>query len=381
MNVIERVEADFRSVRQSSFREVRALTGLRGVAATNVMIDHVTDFIGERNPYYRAWLGWGGQSVHFFFVLSAFTLCLVYAAGTDRELNIRNYAIARFARIYPLAIAGVLWIGFYFHEWQGIATPEARETLLVWLRQLLLINHWPLIGTGEEWIAALWSLSVEVFCYVFIFPVLFLLSMRASKLGVAALLSAAFLLVTGIHFFSWHATKQLEIIGQVTQESLCFISGWIVYLIYLNHREHWQWLAKCTDTVAVVILTAIAVRGFDWPFNYSDLVPYCACLIVGGLLYQGSRTAMILSSRPIHFLGIISYSLYVWHIPVKFVVERYYANILHRERDVPFAIVVLVLSLVVATISYYAYERPVRDLIRKLFGLRRPAVELQHAGA
>ena len=353
------------------------MTGLRGIAAAVVAIGHVTDFIGDRNPLYRSWIGWGGQSVHFFFVLSAFTLCLAYAAGTGRQLNLRNYAIARFARVYPLAIAAVLWIGIYSHVWKGIGTPEGRETLFVWLRQLLLINHWPFVGSGEEWIGALWSLSVEVFCYVFIFPILFLLSARVSRLKVPTLLSTAFLTITCIHFFSWHGTKQLEIIGQVVQESLCFVSGWIVYLVFLNHREHWRWLAKCTDTAAVVVLTAVAVRGFDWPFNYGDIVPYCAVLIVGGLVYDESRTARILSAPPIHFLGLISYSLYVWHIPVKFLMEAYYGNVLHRERDVLFAAVVLVLSLIVATISYYLYERPARDFIRMIFLLGRPVVEPQ----
>ena len=150
--------------------EIRALTGLRGMAALDVAICHVGDFVIDRHPALHPLFANSAFDVDLFFCLSAVTLCIVYGVGTRRLLDASRFFIARFARVYPLAILALLVTGPYFSMWGHVTEPTGRDQISIAFRQLLLVNHWPIIGTGQEWLAPLWSLSVEVFLYIFLFP-------------------------------------------------------------------------------------------------------------------------------------------------------------------------------------------------------------------
>src|SRR3954454_4755223 len=74
--------------------ELRALTGLRGVAATIVALAHFQ----QAFPNDDGILMWH-NAVDLFFCLSGFTLSYVYSRG---EFRFASYLTARIARIYPL---------------------------------------------------------------------------------------------------------------------------------------------------------------------------------------------------------------------------------------------------------------------------------------
>ena len=90
-----------------------------------------------------------------------------------------------------------------------------------------------------------------------------------------------------------------------------------------------------------------------------------ATLLVGAAIEPGALSRC-LSFRPLAWVGVISYSLYVWHLFV--------AWLLNWQE--PF--VALPVSLVVATLSYYKIEKPLRTAFR--FG-SPPAGEVQPAPA
>jgi peptidoglycan/LPS O-acetylase OafA/YrhL len=85
--------------------ELRALTGLRGVAATVVALTHFHPTL----PYdLQEFFFWHDAAVDLFFCLSGFTLSYVYS-GTNFQFS--RYLTARIARIYPLYLVTLIIVG------------------------------------------------------------------------------------------------------------------------------------------------------------------------------------------------------------------------------------------------------------------------------
>jgi peptidoglycan/LPS O-acetylase OafA/YrhL len=154
------------------------LTGLRGLAALLVLFGHVKTPEGVTLDFWFAdpFSQFGGFGVDVFFVLSGFILCHVYADRlfADRSV-LREYCIARFARIYPLHVLTlILMLGARFVSLHmGITPTEASGYSLdsVFL-SLLLISEW--VGAVAPNPGS-WSISVEFANYLlfaFIVPLL-----------------------------------------------------------------------------------------------------------------------------------------------------------------------------------------------------------------
>src|ERR1035437_9049242 len=104
--------------------EIRALTGLRGIAAIIVFFAHTRETLGSRGLslqvptlIQRLFLS-GGRQVDIFFVLSGFILALIYRDWFARSITKVGYFAflqRRFARVYPLhAFILFLVISFVF---------------------------------------------------------------------------------------------------------------------------------------------------------------------------------------------------------------------------------------------------------------------------
>jgi peptidoglycan/LPS O-acetylase OafA/YrhL len=92
--------------RQAARPKVHALTSIRFFAALYVVFFHTRWGItpGSRLDQF---LSMGNASVCFFFLLSGYILALVYLRD-GKPVPVRNFYVARFARIYPLYFAGLL---------------------------------------------------------------------------------------------------------------------------------------------------------------------------------------------------------------------------------------------------------------------------------
>ena len=107
-------------------------------------------------------------------------------------------------------------------------------------------------------------------------------------------------------------------------------------------------------TAALFFTAATAMPG------YNALLPVlgCAALLVGGIGLPRYGAHLLLSIRPMRFLGDISYSLYLWHWPILIIAAAY-----GGARDtLSIRVVLVVVSGLVATLSYYGLENPLRHI-------------------
>jgi peptidoglycan/LPS O-acetylase OafA/YrhL len=163
----------------------------------------------------------------------------------------------------------------------------------------------------------------------------------------------------------------LLFIGLVAYRMLLISHGASVIRLYFGPDTHSDWL------VAGALLAVVRSRGWLWIreplpvigfalFNWCALTSYaqirwevlspvfelgCALLVAAAV--TKTHMAQLLSVRPLVALGRVSYSLYLWHIPV-------FAALGHRSM-----VASLVISLGVAWLSYRFVEQPFRRRHRR----------------
>lgn len=330
--------------------EIRKLNTLRGLAASIVAITHFSDITG--------WLdtslgGRAGQyGVMLFFLLSGFLMSYLYFERHCTKPNVKSYFIARVARVFPLYFIVVLssWL-LYQAGFDGLYEIDSNQKLL---------SHLVFIF-GES---VLWTIAPEIHFYL-IFVVFWLLASRFREtiyLLVVAILIALFFSnyprPTGDFAgmpYDFHVFRSLPYFLMGMLMGMCYRR--VIVPAYL--RRH------------IFVFTLLLI-----PLMYPDFSPVSGdarmrmWLNMEVLLVMASvffcvvflvPDNNIVLANPIgDFLGKISYSLYLLHMPIILSLKEF--NLSTELKLVVF----LVLSLSVAWLSYRFLERPASGVIRKL---------------
>jgi len=163
------VEPPAEVVRLPRKSRLPALSGLRAFAALNIVFYHFSNpkWFGPFAPI----VNHGYTSVSFFLLMSGFILAYNYSERAQRgQLNTRQFWIARFSRLYPVYLFGLLIsLGMLMEEWH--VRTHGEFALGVVLTPLLLQGWVPRLATF--WNTPAWTMCTEAFFYL-IFPVVIL---------------------------------------------------------------------------------------------------------------------------------------------------------------------------------------------------------------
>nr|WP_283812774.1 acyltransferase [Bradyrhizobium tropiciagri] len=342
--------------------DLPSLTGLRGLAASVVALAHLQD-----TPGVFMW----HNAVDLFFVLSGFTLSYIYRRET---FAFGEYLKARIARIYPLylvclILAGAIYIGPFVIDPSGY---PVRNAVADFLMQLAMLNAWPVIGSSVHWDAPAWSLSAEWFCYLLLFPLLILAKAPPTTatrlLGIVVASAASYTWFSC--FFDYHlaepqvhaSIKTLSDWTAVARAVFGFTAGWIANACFQKRDglqqacARFAWLIWC----AVAIIVLLASRDM---FNSHALV-FVYPFVILAATDPSSASSRLLASKPLHFLGEISYSIYMTHMIILLVL--FALGLLPDSWSLPMTAATFCVTLVVSTVSYFTIEKPARDWVRRL---------------
>jgi peptidoglycan/LPS O-acetylase OafA/YrhL len=144
--------------------EIRSLTGLRGLAALLVVVDHYASWISPSldGPWFKT----GGLGMTIFFTLSGYVIALNYSGWDWRARPGRclaRFFTYRFARLYPAFLLFALVI--------ALQTPVTRDESAGTALHLLLLQSWfPVLYGGHEVGSSpfhvSWSISAECGLYL-----------------------------------------------------------------------------------------------------------------------------------------------------------------------------------------------------------------------
>ncbi len=161
--------------------EIRALSGLRIVAALWVVLFHFRPLLAQASPSLSTALAppvldAGAQGVDLFFILSGFVLTWNYLDRMGESWSARDtlrFLWLRLARVWPVYLVtmhlAAAWIIFTLYVGHVPAEPPVVESLNAtsWVRQVLLVQLWfqPYFD-GSSWDGPAWSISAEWLAYL-----------------------------------------------------------------------------------------------------------------------------------------------------------------------------------------------------------------------
>jgi peptidoglycan/LPS O-acetylase OafA/YrhL len=382
-------------------RRLAGIEGLRAAAALSVLAYHVGLMASDQvhlGPIGQVVLPLLGQGLPLFFVLSGFLLFRPFATSVlrgDELPSIRRYATNRLLRIYPVylvifTVASLVMASVYLkgstHGFGPDNIGRLTEPIKFIANALLVQMFIPQFVMSGLPVA--WSLTAELTFYLAV-PLMAMLSVRLVKwgankafaLGLAPIVMGA----VGLGVTAWgHAASNgldnaaridfafgqtgtavllRSFLGQADLFAYGIAAALVVVVMHERGVERVSAQAKLA-LVGVAVMVMCVGMGGTMPY-LSNLTGVASALILLAVVLPSSRhggvnrLASILEWFPIRFTGTISYSIYLWHLPVIFWLMRHQLTVGGSAVALPFNIVlVLGLVLPLSALTYFLVERP-----------------------
>ena len=335
------------------------IDGLRAIAVGAVLLYHA-----------KLGLPGGFVGVDVFFVISGYLITSLILRDLQNEggFSLVDFWKRRIRRIFPallLVLISTFVLGWFFllpSHFKNLG-----ESLMFQGAFLGNLYFWGSVGyfgdsTYTIPLLHTWSLAVEEQFYI-LFPLIALVLYRKSKsilLATLAILTVGSLVLSQYQLQAGHADAAFYLLPSRAWELL---AGCL--LAFIPERETApSILRKIGAWLGVLILLgSFLFFNESMPFpGLTGLGPVAGTVFViwgTGGANKESLLVRLLSLRPIVFVGLISYSLYLWHWPILIFATYWEEN---HIVGWPYRVGLLGLSVLLATLSWKFVEQPVRHL-------------------
>lgn len=314
-----------------------SLDGLRGIAALAVVLYHyfyrLEEILGTY-PDVASWAYYGKYGVHLFFMISGYVIFM----SINKETKARGFIISRFSRLYPTFFFAVI-ITFIIVKLAGL---EGREVKVYEALLNLLMFHEYLGVPHVD--GVYWTLTVEITFYFWCF-----ITILFNKNNCLPFLLLSFL------FFSFSAELLPQTIYKalgkifITKYVSFFILGMFTYKL-IKDKEIMQSMAGIIVSFLVLILK-------------SETNEFYVYILIYILFFLGVINMLKAFENAVFvFLGGISYSLYLLHQNIGYVIIN---NMTERGFDKLFSIFfALTLSIFLAWLMHKLVEVKLSKVIK-----------------
>ena len=340
---------------------VPALDGLRGLAVGAVVLFHL------------GWpaLRWGYLGVDAFFVLSGYliTTLLLRQSAAAGTVQLADFWARRAKRLLPaLAVFLVTISAIAPHVSSGNEVIAIRGDVFGGYGYY---SNWWLLARGSDYFEAfrvfeplthLWSLAIEEQFYI-LWP-LAVMALGAFRIGnvrsatviVTSAAAVSAILMVALAVYVGQNAAYLNTASRIFEPLVGATAALAMFSVgRLDSRRSRVMLAAG----AGLALSAIAIVGaWSSSYYYGGAAIFSigiGLLILGVVDQPDSRLTRILERRAIVFLGLVSYSLYLWHWPAIQLSRHVF-----QKTGPAWDIVAVCGALAVATASLILVERPVR---------------------
>jgi peptidoglycan/LPS O-acetylase OafA/YrhL len=377
--------------------------GLRAIACLLVVWHHTAQKLNPENasPLIGAlhFLGMRGEvGVSLFFVLSGCLLSLPFWSSFVNKKafpSIKRYSIHRAARIAP-----AFWLNLI-----------ACNILAIWLFNLDF--NWQKFSSGFLFINSyhystffpseingpLWSIGLEVSCYVLLPLVLFVIFKAAKKVAfavtwlVAVIVSLQILNPQIIQVFmtdniekGWQfgidgGAKQWLPYWNIGSFFTQFLIGSLAALIVVHLRSKQRATRRVFDigflasiaAATLVVIVRLTPGVPDTLTQQPYVSPFFALCVASALVFASHSVyaARLLDNRLFTWLAKLSFGIYLWHVVVmeiisrKFIANYVYAGINDVAHWMLISAVVLLVSITIAAASWRWLESPILKAMRR----------------
>lgn len=383
-------------------RRFPALDGIRALAAFAVVLTHIGFITGRslRADLLGPVLSRGDCGVTIFFLLSGFLLYrpfALYGMGLAPRPLVGQFLWRRGLRIFPaLWLAVVVTLAL-------ITTYRVRAS--DYLQYLLLIQTYDNHDYDPN-LTQLWTLAVEIAFYALI-PILAALAARGRRtpeaalrrqfvmLGVLAVEALVFNIAENhtslIHsqallwlpaYLDWFALGMaLAVLASVPPSCQTFGSARRVLAEWARSPGTCLLIAAVLyliSTLPLGIPRTLAPATFtQWTAEHYLYAGVAFFLLLPFVLGDGGTLGRALGSRTANVLGNVSYSVYLWHVPLMLLLQRKLGYREFHGHFVELLVLTLVFTLAIAGASWFWFERPILRYGTRPW--RRAGVELPTA--
>jgi len=369
---------------------IKGLDGLRGLAAVAVFATHYDQIIFIDQTLGIFDLGQlfenGKFAVSLFFTLSGFLLSqpyweyLLYSAPKPDTKTFLIHRLLRIIPAYYLCLTALLFVQNGWHI--NFKNPD------IWLHYLFLFNFTEFSIFSIN--SVFWTVAVEMQFY-FLLPLLFIVLRRF--INHAGLIMLFIILIAyGIHYFLTHTINQhimwpwdnhltwVRVHGAVISHSILahlphFVMG-IFAAWFIKKQQNKAGYKRLTYELVFTLACLLLFIILSTPV-YDDITipsgrygfPVASMLITLIIIStpQSLVAVTILDSVLLRKLGQISYGVYLYHLPVLNYLDSTLQNAGYDIVKYPFlfAISSFILTLIIASVSYRFFERPILNKIRQ----------------
>ena len=345
---------------------IEGLDGLRAVAVMTVLVSHI--FLAApgvlQYSIFRTFARGGFLGVNMFFVMSGFLITsrLLQDQESGGQINLRKFYAHRALRIFP-AVA-VFLAAHYFYAVRNdfpLSGTAANEFAMTKATFLQYANYAVYKNPMTQFVdnVSLWSLSIEGQFYIAV-PILVFVLFRKNRnhywpIGVITLGIGILAIQRGIVYndLGWFATY---IRTDTRVESL--IIGMLGAVLMMKTNVVKPMFLRYASFPAVIVVVVIVLYGradgsFMW-FGGMTLFDIACLVIVLALAQKAFFASSILCWKPIAWVGVISYGLYIWQIPVFRIIERHGEMLSNTER----LFLAMSVTFLLSAASWYLIERP-----------------------
>jgi peptidoglycan/LPS O-acetylase OafA/YrhL len=377
--------------------------GLRALACLLVVWHHTTQRFNPENS--AEWI----QSVHFFgmrgevgvslfFVLSGCLLSLPFwnsFVNADRLPSLNQYAINRAARIIP-----AYWLNLVFCTVVAIWLFDQNINWWRFISGLLFINSYHYSSFfPAELNGPLWSIGLEVSCYLLLPIILFAIIKTTKKIFFAIIAMAIWIFALQLlnpliinNFMTddkrkgWQygltgGAKQWLPYWNIDSFFTQFLCGSLAALIIIILRSHGTSKSGTFDLsfiiFAIVAIWIVAIRlvpGAPDGFTKQPyLAPFYAILMAGAIVSASfsSHIYRLLDNKLFSWIAKLSFSIYLWHMFIieiiqrKFLEKYVYYGLTDLFQWVFISAIVLIASILIAATSWQFLESPILKITRE----------------
>jgi peptidoglycan/LPS O-acetylase OafA/YrhL len=331
------------------------LDGVRALAVLAILLYHLTFLV--------PWLtnvGRGGfLSVDLFFVLSGMLITEILVADFDRRgrIDLWGFYRRRARRLLPALFTFLVLAVLYYQLVHGTGRVQLKglESVLTFT----LAGH--LVAPFPFGLSQVWTLVVEWEFYIAWSIALFVMLLLKVPKQVIGWLAVAGVAVCSLGRI-WLLHHDGDVVLNYHFGLLRFqdmLAGCAIALIPASQRiPNW---VRSAGVVFLIVATLRANYLSHWVYNWGLLATALSTAVIIAPRYKAFWFDHFLASRPIVWVGQVSYSLYLWSV---FAVSEVGGH----TRSLPLwlrAVLVIIASFTLASLSYYQVERRFRARSRR----------------
>lgn len=291
---------------------ISSLDGLRAVSIVFVFFGHIDGT--QHASHLFGWLPFAEFGVRVFFVLSGFliTSLLLKELEVTRKISLKNFYMRRVFRIFPASYTYIFVIFIL------------AQLHLVFLNQhdmLHAVTYTSNYYNGRSWyVGHLWSLSVEEQFYL-LWPLTLGLSGRRRGMVIAALVCvlAPFVRVAEFHYI-YASREGMGAWFETAADCLaigCLLAGMRDWLS--RQRLYMRFLSSNLFVIVPIVILGMNYLHPELRYKYTLVWPAMnlgiALCIDWCIRFPNTTLGRFLNWHPMVFVGVLSYSLYLWQQP------------------------------------------------------------------